>query len=201
MDDAVIKGYATAAPELILKFDAIDPAEHLSCVQHLFPVAASRILDVGGATGRTAAWLADSGHQVLVAEPVQAFRKAGKERHPSPRVEWLDDALPELAQTLKRRTTFDLILLSAVWHHLTSDQRKIAVSTMAALLAPGGTLIVSLRNGPCPAARAGFEAPPEELLKLASSAGLHKVFCQTAKSVQSENRKAGVTWVWLAFCR
>ena len=38
--------------------------------------------------------------------------------HPSPRIEWLNDSLPELATLRTRRETFDLVMLTAVWMHL-----------------------------------------------------------------------------------
>ncbi len=157
------------------------------------------MIDIGAGTGAAAAWFARHGQHVLAVEPVVAFRKAGKRLHKSPNIEWLDDCAPELATTLERCEVFDLVLLSAVWHHLDSDQRQRAMPNLRALMVAGGVLVISLRHGPGAQSRACFDAPPEELAELAKAEGLQLELCQSVDSVQDANRAAGVTWTWMVF--
>jgi hypothetical protein len=46
--------------------------------------------------------------------------------HPSPRIEWLKDSLPDLDGLRQRGETFDLAMLTAVWMHLDGEQRRRA---------------------------------------------------------------------------
>lgn len=96
------------------------------------------MIDIGAGTGAAAAWFAQQAQQVLAVEPVTAFRKAGAQLHQSENIEWLDDCLPDLAATTKRREVFDLVVLSAVWHHLDATQRQRAMPNVRRLMAVGG---------------------------------------------------------------
>jgi len=195
----VIEGYAEDAVELIPRFEAVSPEKLFAPVAHLLPNGPIKIADLGAGTGVAAAWFASRGQHVLAVEPVTEFRKMGKKLHKSQSIEWLDDTLPQLSQTLARGETFDLVLLSAVWHHLNADQRRCALPNLRALIAPEGLLIMSLRNGPGAPNRPCHETHPDELIDLAITEGLNLVFRQNAESVQIKNRTAGVTWTWLVF--
>ncbi len=199
MDRAVISGYEVDAHRLIPKFEAVSPSALFAPVADLLPQGPCKVIDIGAGTGAAAAWFAQSDQHVLAVEPVAAFRKAGKQLHGSPNIEWLDDCAPELATTLERREVFDLVLLSAVWHHLNTDQRRRAMPNLRALMAAGGVLAISLRDGPGAPSRACYDAPPEELAELAHAEGLLLEFCQSADSVQNDNLAAGVTWTWMVF--
>ena len=201
MESKGIDGYVAAASELIPRYDAVSQSDLFSPIKRLIPNKTCRILDVGAGTGAGAAWFATHGHQVLAVEPVDAFRKAGIARHGIRNIEWLDDMLPALTATSERHEVFDLVLLSAVWHHLTAVQRKYAMPNLVRLIAPSGHLFVSVRNGPGARNRPCYDAPPQELVDLAITESLQPVLCQPAESVQSENRAAGVTWTWLVFTK
>ncbi|WP_459694164.1 methyltransferase domain-containing protein, partial [Achromobacter xylosoxidans] len=92
--------------------------------------------------------LARMGHQVVAAEPTPELRREGQRRHALPNLEWVDDALPELAGLQGRE--FDVIMLTAVWMHLDAHERARGMAALAALLAPGGQILMSLRHGPVP---------------------------------------------------
>ncbi len=198
-ENVVIKGYTAAARDLIPRYESISPDQLTAPIKHLLPTDPARIADIGAGTGVAAAWLALQGHQVLAVEPVAQFRDAGKSLHPSDNIEWLNDTLPALTKTLQRREEFDVILLSAVWHHLEKFQRQIAIPNIRELLAPRGKLIISLRDGPGAHSRPCYDASTDELIALASAQDLQPVFQQTANSIQAANQKAGVTWTWMVF--
>ena len=112
------QGYAEQAAGLIQQYESISFEQAHQAELHLLPTVPSRILDIGAGTGRDAAWLAARGHSVLAIEPTAEFRRAAMALHPSPFIEWLDDALPELSMVLSRDGLFNTIMLSAVWMHL-----------------------------------------------------------------------------------
>ncbi|MCH3719072.1 hypothetical protein LZB68_08320, partial [Campylobacter lari] len=80
--------------------------------------------------------------------------------------EWVDDALPDLDGL--RGRAFDVIMLTAVWMHLDADERARGMAALAALLAPGGQILMSLRHGPVPSGRRMFDVSADETIALAA---------------------------------
>jgi SAM-dependent methyltransferase len=136
------EGYAEEAEVLFVQYESIKFADIHRQVLQLVPAVPSRILDVGAGTGRDAAGFAALGHRVLAVEPTAALRIGAMARHPSPRIEWVDDSLPELATVLRRGESFDVVMLTAVWMHLDERQRRRAMPNVANLVRPdfGGRL-------------------------------------------------------------
>jgi SAM-dependent methyltransferase len=195
------EGYADEAEELFRLYESIPAADAHRAVLHLIPAITSRVLDIGSGTGRDAAWFASQGHRVVAVEPTSAMRIPAMALHPSARIEWLDDSLPDLALLRARAAPFDLVMLTAVWMHLDEAQRRQAMPNVAALMRPGGTAIMKLRHGPVPAGRRMFEVTPEETLELARTQDLHPVLNVRTESSQEANRLAGVSWTNLAFVK
>lgn len=193
----ILNGYTTAAPELIETFEAVSSAKLYAPVQQFLPRLPCRVLDLGAGTGRDAAWFANAGHKVVAVEPVAPFRQTGFERHPSPRIAWVDDTLPDIHRVLARNEIFDLIILSAVWQHLDDSARKVALFRLRALTVNESLVILSIRHGPGAASRPIYKARIADVILWANSAGFRLVFETRAPSVQSPNNKAGVTWSWL----
>ncbi len=151
------EGYAEEADQLFKRYEGI-PATHAHrAVLHLIPSAPSSVLDIGSGTGRDAAWLASGGHRVVAVEPTDVMRLRAMALHPSPRIEWLNDSLPDLALLRSRGERFDLVMLTAVWMHLDEGERRRAMPNLAALVRPAGTVIMKVRHGPVPAGRRMFE--------------------------------------------
>lgn len=200
-EPSVMEGYASDAASLISRFESLSSADVLAPVLDLLPARASRILEIGAGTGRDAAWLTDRGHQVVAAEPVQALRQAGMAIHAAQNITWIDDRLPELESLQRRGEAYDLILLVAVWQHLKPEQQRPAFSALAAMIAPSGRLIMSLRHGPGSPTRPCYPARQHEIMDGAEAAGLSLVASRPAASVQQGNREAGISWTWLCFDR
>lgn len=195
------EGYAENAHPLIEQWQDISFEEHHQSIMHLIPTQPSCILDVGAGIGTDAAALAAMGHSVVAVEPVDALRVAGVRRHSSPRIEWLDDSLPDLAALRSRRKKFDFVMLSAVWMHLDENERRRAIPNVSALLCDGAVLVMSLRHGLVPEGRRMFDVSAEETIQLANSHGLRTVLNAQTESVQRGNRRMGVTWSRLAFVK
>jgi SAM-dependent methyltransferase len=195
------EGYAEEAGELFKSYESLLAADVHRAVLHLIPTAPSHILDIGSGTGRDAAWFAAQGHRVVAVEPTDALRLPAMALHPSPRIEWLNDSLPDLASLRRRGERFDVVMLTAVWMHLDAQQRRQAMPNVAALVRAGGAVIMMIRHGPVPAGRRMFEVSPEETIELAQTQGLHPVLNLRMESSQEANRIAGITWTNLAFAK
>jgi SAM-dependent methyltransferase len=195
------EGYAEEAEELFKQYEGIPFADAHRTVLHLIPAMPGRVLDIGSGTGRDAAWFAGRGHSVVAVEPTDAMRLPAMALHPSPRIDWLNDSLPDLAALRARGATFDLVMLTAVWMHLEEEQRRRAMPNLASLLRPGGTLIMKIRHGPVPPVRRMFEVSAEETIDLARMQGLHPVLNVRTESSLERNRNAGVSWINLALVK
>jgi len=195
------EGYADEAEELFRRYESIPAADAHRAVLHLIPTAPGSIVDIGAGTGRDAAWFASLGHRVVAVEPTDAMRIPAMALHPSPRIEWLNDSLPDLTQLLARGEQFDVVMLSAVWMHLDTRQRRQAMPNLAALMRTGGVMIMHIRHGPVPPGRRMFEVPAEETIEQARIQDLRPVVNVRDESRQEQNRIADVTWTTLAFAK
>jgi len=191
------EGYAEEASSLLDIYESISFADMQAKIMHLIPEEPCRVLDIGAGTGRDAAGFAASGHDVVAVEPVDEMRAGAQKLHPSPRIEWIDDGLPTLAVVRARAVTFDVVTMTAVWMHLDEHQRQEAMPNVAALVRPGGVLILSLRYGPVPPGRRMFEVSAEETIALAATQGLSVVMNEATPSLRP--RTVPVTWKRLAF--
>lgn len=168
-------GYGEAADALAEQYESVAFTEVHRDTLHLFPGRPSRIADIGAGTGRDAAALADLGHRVVAVEPTAELRAHGQRLHPTQRIEWVDDHLPDLPVLHAGGREFDLILLTAVWMHLDAAERQAAMHGITGLLAPEAVLVMVLRHGPVPAGRRMFDVTAEETVVLAGDAGLRCV--------------------------
>ncbi|WP_122464844.1 class I SAM-dependent methyltransferase [Brevundimonas lutea] len=198
--ETVLRGYADASADQIGRMEGFDPAQLLAPVTAVLSTTAGRMLDVGAGTGYVAGWFAKQGHEATAVEPVDALPQAG-ERIRGDRIRWLDDQLPQLNVVRALHEQFDLIVLSAVWQHLDETMRARAMATLAALVADGGQIILSVRHGPGAATRPVFATTADETIALASRNGLSVRLAVQAESLQAGNRAMGVRWTWLSLSR
>jgi len=191
------EGYGEEAPNLIDSYEqpAFDVVH--ADVLHLLPPAPAPVLDIGAGTGRDAAALAARGHQVVAVEPTAGLREPGKALHRSPRIEWIEDSLPDLTRLADRPAAFDAIMMTAVWMHLDADQRRRGMPAVARLLADGGVLILTLRHGPVPPGRRMFDVTGAETIALAAPEGLEPLFQQEQED--GFFQRPDVSWTRLAF--
>ena len=113
---------------------------------HLLPKT-GKVLDIGAGSGRDSAFMAKLGLEVYAVEPADNLRLLGTKNHIYPNLTWLDDTLPNLNAVTALNKKFDLILLSAVWMHLSEHERKTTLPVLCWLLSPKGTIIITLRHG------------------------------------------------------
>jgi SAM-dependent methyltransferase len=164
------QGYDAQAPELVPRYESASFEDVHAGIVDLVPPSPCRVLDIGAGSGRDAAWFAARGDVVTAVEPTRGMRERGQAAHPSPRIEWIDDGLPDLQRV--RGRTFDLVWISAVWFHLTAEERAEAMPVVAALVGDGGALMLSLRHAPPAPGRRMFEVNAEEPVAQAEATGL-----------------------------
>lgn len=127
----------------------------------LLPILLSKpnvsVLDVGAGSGRdithlysqAVAYLKDEnklGH-FLAIEPSQKLRRVGEQLTENQNIKWINDSLPALQTAHSFEISFDFILLSAVWMHIPISQRSHAMRKLTNLLKPGGSIVISLKQG------------------------------------------------------
>jgi SAM-dependent methyltransferase len=189
-------GYAENANALAEQYESLAfEALHRDLLP-LLPPLPGRALDVGAGTGRDAAALARRGYRVVAVEPTPELRALGQSLHADVAIDWTDDALPDLATIDLREGRFDLALLTAVWMHLDARERRQAMPRIAALIAPGGLVAMSLRHGPVPAGRRMFAVSAAETTELATGVGL--ALLRQDERPDSRDRE-GVSWTFLTF--
>lgn len=183
--------YEHHAEQLVDQYESLTFEDVHPTLLGLLPAAGAIILDVGAGSGRDAAWFAAYGYEVVAVEPSDAMRTLARQRHQSPRIHWIADSLPDLAQVRRLGLSFDLILLSAVWMHVPPASRQRALRKLATLLSPNGRIAISLRIGPPDADRAMFEVTLPELATIGQQFGLRLV--HTHESPDKLGRP-GISW-------
>lgn len=142
--------YARAFEERIARGEDIDGEARL--VDVLAPRGA-RILDAGAGIGRVAGALAARGHDVTAVEKDPDLVARSRSLFPGVPVLECDilGLTPALLERAGRPTAYDVIVVVGnVMVYLAEDSEVRALRTLAALLAPGGRVLVGFhpRKGP-----------------------------------------------------
>ena len=192
----VVASYNAKAPTLVRDYEDLLFEEVHAPVLDLLPDPGAHILDMGAGSGRDAAWFATNGYKVLAAEPAAEMRNLGKALHPSPNIRWLDDAPPTQKKVLRSKLTFDLIWLSAVWMHVPPSARARAFRKLVSAMSPGGSMMLTLRQGPSPADRPMEPATAADVEVLARRHGLQTVRSERIPDILERD---GIAWevIWL----
>ncbi|MCP4326054.1 MAG: class I SAM-dependent methyltransferase [Alteromonadales bacterium] len=139
----------------------------------------AQILDLGAGAGRDSKYLAEQGAtnniQITAVEPALMLADLGKKNTHGLNVNWLQDSLPDLKTVTNQESSFELILLSAVWMHIPDPLRERSLRKLANLLKPGGKLVISLRHGPSGDERQMFDVCSDQLTTLGKKFGLTAV--------------------------
>jgi SAM-dependent methyltransferase len=159
--------YQQNAEKLISAYEAVAAEEVHKAWKGLLPPTKGLVLEVGAGSGRDAAWLASMGHEVIAVEPCANFRSKAKERHANPAIRWIDDSLPQLKKVRGMEFRFDVILVSAVWMHLSEIDSQRAFRILSGLLRRNGILIISYKIGQPREGQPMRQVLPEELRHLA----------------------------------
>ncbi len=118
-------------------------AEYVRALHLELPLdAAWRVLDYGAGPGFIAPALAPRVSELWLADPSAELLETARENsagHPNVRVR----IIPEAGASSLPQAHFDLIIFNSVLQYLEKDQATSILSNLAALLAPGGRIVVS----------------------------------------------------------
>ena len=188
--------YTDNAPELFDQYLRIPAGEIHAGWKSFLPASAGLACDIGAGSGRDANWLASIGWDVIAVEPNKALRELAIPAAHA-RVTFMEDALPGLASLRSTSHHFDLILLSAVWMHVPVKERERAFRIVTDLLAPGGLLVITLRQSSIEETDRQFHpVSADEVIGLANRRAIALV--QQSQS-KDELGRGEVTWQTLAF--
>ena len=142
--------YNNNAKNLFAQYQRLKPEQVHKAWLHTLPSTPGLALDIGAGSGRDASWLAALGWQVTAIEPCHELRQLVSSHQ---NVQWLDDTLPALSELYRlkqiessNRGPYQLILVSAVWMHLTTTQQHQSLTKLKGLLAQNGILVITWRN-------------------------------------------------------
>ncbi|HYW26004.1 MAG TPA: methyltransferase domain-containing protein [Terriglobales bacterium] len=112
-------------------------------VRRHLPDGPLRILDVGGATGVHAAWLAEDGHQVHIVDPVAA-QVARALESPAARAGRITAEVGDARRLAAGQASFDAVLLLGPLYHLTERaDRLTALAEARRVVKPGGPVFAA----------------------------------------------------------
>lgn len=118
---------------------------HGNLIERLPPLPA-RILDVGAGVGRDAIGLHGLGYSVTACEPSIKLLSIAKSKCINADIVWMNDKLPGLSEVIKLGWLYDVILVSAVWMHLSKHDRMQSLSTMKDILISNGFVYITYRS-------------------------------------------------------
>lgn len=165
-------GYARAIDRFVAVSLGLDFASVCKAFIPHLPALPARILDLGAGVGQNAAALSEMGYAVVAVDPMEPFLAVARARYPNLPVAWLRDSLPRIESLGQGRDMFDFVLVEAVWHHLSPAERTGSLERMASLLAPGGRVAISLRNGPAGLGTRVFPTEASAVIAEAKKCGL-----------------------------
>ena len=195
MSSRSVSGYDVLAKSLAECYESLSFSDVHAWLLPFLPESGGTALDVGAGSGRDAQGLLERGFDVVAVEPSAGMRQEGKKRHPDPAILWVDDALPGLDQLLRQGLSFDFILLSAVWMHVSPEDRPRAFRKLLSLMKPGAVLAMTIRQGPSEPDRPMYESSLAELEKLAK---MHGVTILHQSMEPDRLGRSGVSWMHVA---
>ncbi len=164
--------YDANADKQIKQYEGISPNQLYNRLEDYLPNSPGLALDIGAGSGRDAAWLASKGFEVLAVEPSTPMRLGAAELHKNSKITWVDDCLPNLTEVSKLELTFDLIIVSAVWQHIQSEERYRSFRKIISFLKPGGVLVLTFPLTNNEERDDVFPVTEMEIKKLSSEHGL-----------------------------
>ena len=146
IDPEILAHYARGEEHDRLQQGVSSPIEFVrtkELLERYLPVPPARVLDVGGASGRYASWLAGSGYQVHLVDPVplhveqaRAVSEAGS--HPFT-VECGDARRLEHADS----SADAVLLMGPIYHLVEREERLLALREAARVAKPRGVVVVA----------------------------------------------------------
>lgn len=166
----IISYYNQFAKNLADNYEGIsteDAHPHLVEAVRALKNAKFDALDIGSGSGRDSAWMAAQGARVVAVEPSEGMRKIAISRHRDENIQWINDSLPELNTIAKLGRKFDIVLLSAVWMHVSQENRENSFQNILKVLKEDGKIFMTIRVGTVSEENEGFyDVSIEEIYRM-----------------------------------
>lgn len=164
--------YHEKAIQFVQQYEAVTTQDvHGQWLKLLHDLTPGNALDIGAGSGRDARYLAELGFAVTAVEPADALREQAmnlcSQLPEHLEIKWRADKLPNLTGLKDQQGYFEVVLLSAVWMHLTPIERYKALPVLNHLLATDGVLVITLRHGTFTDGRPSYTVSSDEILQLA----------------------------------
>jgi len=166
---------------------------HNSWIQAIDFQQCKTALDIGAGSGRDALALKQKKLFVTAIEPSDDLRALGQ-AFTGDDVTWLNDTLPKLVKVKEK--TFDLILISAVWMHLSTQEQTQSLQAISTHLNDNGYLIITLRHGGFSDVRTSFKMDANRTINEAKQLGLSLILSNHEGDKLSRD---DVSWHTLCF--
>lgn len=171
MTDQTLQFYKKNNEQFVQQYDSVSfetvHQDWLACL----PPKGELIVDVGAGSGRDVFWLVEHGYKVVAVDPViefyEQFKKKSQENFYADKIEWIVDSLPDLSKLANYKNQVPMILLSAVWMHLSTQERINSFQTFSSLNNRHGLLVITLRHGISPDERLMYPVSIAEIESLA----------------------------------
>src|SRR5262249_20620223 len=105
------------------------------------------------------------------------------------------DTLPALGTVTQSGLSFDVVLLSAVWMHVSGNDRPRAFRKLINLLKPGGLIAITLRHGPTMLDR---PMHPVSLAEIEALVRNHGAFIERSVEAKDQLGRSDVRWTQVA---
>lgn len=151
MDPLTSAYYASHAAECAARYDAADVLPLHELLQSLAP-AGSRVLEIGGGSGRDAAFLVHLGYDTTYTDGCEEMVREAVKRHPelATKARCAAFPLPDDHPLLLER--YDMVLCAAVIMHLDDASLERLAMQLVRMVADTGRLVLSHSRGHrCPA--------------------------------------------------
>jgi SAM-dependent methyltransferase len=146
LDDLTAEFYASNAKDYAIGHDSAH-VERLHQLLHVLGIDSPRVLEIGGGSGRDAAFLLRLGHATTYTDGCKEMLAQALTLHPelAPRARLAAFPLSEDDDLLRER--FDLVLCAAVIMHMDNPSLQQLARQVAQLLVNGGHLVLSHSRG------------------------------------------------------
>ncbi|WP_168427310.1 class I SAM-dependent methyltransferase [Candidatus Colwellia aromaticivorans] len=166
---------------------------HNSWIQEINFKQCKTALAIGAGSGRDALASKHKKLCVTAIEPSDDLRALGQ-AFTGDDVTWLNDTLPKLEKV--KGKIFDIILVSAVWMHLSPQEQTQSLQTISTLLNDNDYLIITLRHGGFSDTRTAFEMDANRTIHEAKQLGLSLILSNHEGDKISRDN---VSWHTLCF--
>jgi SAM-dependent methyltransferase len=145
-DPAILAYYNRKPEEIRLErgLSQLEAARTRSLIERHAPLPPAVVLDVGGAAGAYAAWLADAGYEVHLIEPVPRLVTEARRRNVARARPIASCAVGDARLLAWPTASADVVLLLGPLYHLPEQvDRARALAEAARVLRPGGVLFAA----------------------------------------------------------